>query len=219
MTYVLNDRFKRIYCINLDRRTDRWNEAKALFDSSGVSVQRVSGIEDAVPWNGLRKTVCGIFKDAIDAGLETILILEDDVEWSDGFDERFSLCWESLPEDWDMFYFSAAHQYWPIQHNEQLFKLRWSTAAHAIGFKRKCFDEVLQNLEERQVAIDVTYSGLQTRLNAYCCIDPIAWQRRSYSDIEGEDKWYPYLKDISFYQKYAAGVITIDGREIRPSSE
>jgi hypothetical protein len=68
-------------------------------------------------------------------------------------------------------------------------------------------------------AIDVIYSRLQPRLNAYCCIDPIAWQRRSYSDIEGQEKWYPYLKDIGFYSKYMSGLVTIDGKEVQPPSE
>lgn len=216
---VLNDKFKKIYCINLDRRTDRWQESSDLFRRFGITVERVSGIEDEIPWNGLRMTVIGIFKQAIEENADTILIFEDDVDWSDDFNERFEQCWNVLPDDWDMFYFSAAHQYWPPKYNELLFRLTWSTAAHAIGFKRKCFEEVLHDLENNMDAIDVIYSRLQPRLNAYCCIDPIAWQRRSYSDIEGQEKWYPYLKDIGFYSKYMSGLVTIDGKEVQPPSE
>lgn len=219
MKHVLNDVFQRVYCINLDRRTDRWEESSALFKSSGIDVVRVPAIEDEVPWNGLRRTVIGIFNEAIEQDLQTILILEDDIDWSSDFSERFMQCWNSLPEGWDMFYFSAAHQYWPTNHNEHLFRLHWSTAAHAIGFRRKCFATVLDGLEGSIEPIDVIYSRLQPNLEAYCCIDPIAWQRRSYSDIEGKEKWYPYLKDISFYAKYASGQITIDGKEVQPPSE
>jgi GR25 family glycosyltransferase involved in LPS biosynthesis len=216
---VLNDKFQKIYCINLDRRTDRWKDASELFQSYGIEVERVSGIEDEIPWNGLRKTVIGIFKRAIEEGLETILIFEDDIDWSNDFSNSFERCWNSLPDDWDMFYFSAAHQYWPPKHNDLLFKLTWSTAAHAIGFKRRCFDAVLHDLENSMDAIDVIYSRLQTRLNAYCCINPIAWQRRSFSDIEREEKWYPYLKDINFYHRYMHGLVTIDDEEVQPPPE
>lgn len=216
---MLNDKFQKIYCINLDKRTDRWQESSELFRSYGVDVERVSGIEDGVPWNGLRMTVIGIFKRAIEEGHESILIFEDDIDWSNDFEQRFEQCWNSLPDDWDMFYFSAAHQYWPPKYNDLLFKLTWSTAAHAIGFKRKCFDAILYDLENSMDAIDVIYSRLQTRLNAYCCINPIAWQRRSFSDIEREEKWYPYLKDIGFYQRYMQGLVTIDDEEVQPRPE
>jgi GR25 family glycosyltransferase involved in LPS biosynthesis len=213
---LLNDKFDRIYCINLDKRTDRWEESKALFERFGVLVQRISGIEAEVPWQGLRSTVIGIFKDAIEKGYNRILILEDDVQWDDDFEGRLNICWNALPVDWDMFYFSAAHQIWPQKENDLLFKLSWSTAAHAIGFDRKCFDAVLSALKQEFDAIDVVYSRLQPKLNAYSCIEPIAWQRRSYSDIEGQEKWYPYLKDVGFYERYMKGLVTIDDREIDP---
>jgi GR25 family glycosyltransferase involved in LPS biosynthesis len=212
--HVLNDTFKKIYCINLDRRPDRWEDTSRLFDRFGVVVERIPGIEDDPPWNGLRKTVIEIFKRAREEGHESILVFEDDVEWGDSFAELFEIHWNYLPEDWDMFYFSAAHQRWPQKHNDLLFKLSWSTAAHAVAFRRKCFDRILEELESKMDAIDVAYSRLQPELNAYCCIEPIAWQRRSYSDIEGTEKWYPYLKDIGFYERYMNGLITIDGKEI-----
>jgi glycosyl transferase family 25 len=210
---VLNDKFQRIFCINLDRRPDRWEQSVTLFSDLGIVVERVPAIESNPPWNGLRKTVVSIFERALKDDLETILILEDDVDWSKEFPTEFDRCWKVLPNDWDMFYFSAAHQYWPDKENELLFRLRWSTAAHAIAFNRKCFRTVLTTLMENKEPIDVTYSRLQEDLNAYCCIEPIAWQRKSFSDIEGEEKWYPYLKDIGFYDKYNKGLITIDGKE------
>jgi len=216
---MLNDKFERIYCINLDKRTDRWQEASSLFERFGVKVQRIPGMEDRKPWNGLRNTVIRIFENAIRHSYKSILIFEDDIDWGEDFEERLNSCWASLPEDWDMFYFSAAHQQWPKQYNEKLFKLSWSTAAHAIGFKSKCFNLVLESLKSQEDAIDVVYSKLQPMLNAYSCIEPIAWQRRSFSDIEGTEKWYPYLKDVNFYQRYMDGLVNIEDEEVRPPSE
>ena len=211
---ILNDRFQRIFCINLDRRTDRWAEASSLFDKFDVSAERISAIEDEKPWNGLRKTIIGVFEQAIREDYDTILIFEDDIDWGEEFYQRFEECWSNLPDDWHMFYFSAAHQNWPPVYNKHLFKLTWSTAAHAIAFKRSCFEDILSALKQNEEAIDVIYSKLQTKLNAYCCIEPIAWQRRSFSDIEGEEKWYPYLKDVNFYVRYMNGLVTIDDRPI-----
>jgi hypothetical protein len=214
---MLNEKFDRIFCINLDKRPDRWSEASSLFERFNMSVERIPGIEDEIPWNGLRLTVIGIFERAIRENYETILIFEDDIDWSEDFHERFETCWASLPQKWDMFYFSAAHQHWPVTHNEHLFKLSWSTAAHAIAFNRTCFESVLSSLKREREAIDVIYSKLQPNLDAYCCIEPIAWQRRSFSDIEGEEKWYPYLKDITFYERYMKGLVNIEDLEIPPN--
>lgn len=211
---MLNTIFDKIYCVNLDRRIDRWQESQSLFKAFNVDVTRISGIEDTIPWNGLRLTIIGIFKEAIEKEYKRIVIFEDDVDWDSDFNQEFSEAWSALPDDWHMLYFSAAHQYWPQQHNNKLFKLSWSTAAHAIAFNSSCFLEVLKALESNIEPVDVIYAKLQPRLNAYCCIDPIAWQRKSFSDIEGQEKWYPYLKDIGFYQRYSNGEITIDGKEI-----
>lgn len=218
---TLNQIVDEIYCINLDRRLDRWEESVNLFSIMGFNVKRVSAIEDKEqPWNGLRKTVIGIFREAIALGHEKIVIFEDDIDLDqENFYTDLKKNMIALPEDWDMFYFSAAHQTWPTQANSMLFKLSWSTAAHAIMFKRKSFERILHKLEELEnEAIDVIYSKLQPKMNAYCCINPIAWQRRSYSDIEREEKWYPYLKDVGFYNKYFNGLVTIDGREVQPPS-
>lgn len=217
---TLNEIVDQIYCINLDKRSDRWAESSALFSKMRFSIKRVPGLEDTErPWNGLRKTVIGIFKEAISNGHERILILEDDIDLDEErFYEDFHKSYSSLPEDWDMFYFSAAHQHWPVEINEFLFRLTWSTAAHAIVFNKKSFELILNALEDNEEPIDVIYSRLQKWMNAYCSIEPLAWQRKSYSDIEGEEKWYPYLQDIGFYEKYKNGLITIDGKEIPPPS-
>lgn len=217
---TLNSFFDRIYCINLDKRTDRWIECEKLFKEFSVDATRVSAIGDSnVPWDGLRRTVIGIFEKAVEEKVGNMLILEDDIDWTTESISGFTACVRALPEDWDMFYFSAAHQYWPAKVNDDLFRLSWSTAAHAVGFNPKSFDKVLQSLRANYKAIDVTYSDLQKSLNAYCSVNPLAWQRRDYSDIEQEEKWYPYLKDLNFYEDYMYNKVTVDGRDIKTGEQ
>lgn len=218
---TLNETVDKIYCINLDRRQDRWQETTELFKRMSIEATRVSAIDmPEDPGRGLRETIIGIFRDAIQEGHERILIFEDDVEMEpDYFYEGFWSCWNSLPEDWDMFYFSAMHQYWPIHINENLFKLKWSTAAHAIIFRKQAFETILAELEQGTVISDVIYARLQHRLNAYCCIEPIAWQRKGFSDIEGKEKWYAYLKDIDFYNRYTAGLVDLDDNPITKTDD
>lgn len=213
---ILNETVDKIYCINLDRRQDRWKQTSDLFSMMSIEATRVSAIDmPEDPGRGLRETIIGIFRDAISSGHERILIFEDDVEMDvDVFYEGFWNCWNSLPEDWDMFYFSAMHQYWPHHINEYIFKLKKSTSAHAIIFRKKAFQTILKALEEGTVISDVIYESLQNTLNAYCCIEPIAWQRKGFSDIEGKETWYAYLKDISFYNRYTAGLVDLDDNPI-----
>jgi hypothetical protein len=41
----MNDFVKHIYCINLDRRSDRWEESLKEFDKRSLSVSKFPGID------------------------------------------------------------------------------------------------------------------------------------------------------------------------------
>ncbi|MFZ9376809.1 MAG: glycosyltransferase family 25 protein, partial [Candidatus Fonsibacter ubiquis] len=42
---VLNDYFEKIYCINLDKRPDRWESAKKEFLKHNINVERYSAVD------------------------------------------------------------------------------------------------------------------------------------------------------------------------------
>ena len=95
---MLEKYFDKIYCINLDKRTDRWIFFKNQCEKFSInSVERISAVDgDLINQNdypnkflkgeiGLLLTSIKIFEDAIDNGYENILLFEDDCLINDNF--------------------------------------------------------------------------------------------------------------------------------------
>lgn len=111
---TLNDFFSKIYCINLDKRTDKYVDCLIEFEKMNIDVQRVSAVDGrAIPvpptgWSpgnyGLVLTNIQIYKDAIAHDYKCILILEDDVMFINDFYKHFFEKITALPDDWDLLY-------------------------------------------------------------------------------------------------------------------
>ncbi|NBO22104.1 hypothetical protein EBU94_02015, partial [bacterium] len=113
----LNGFFDKIYCINLDKRPDRWDECVQEFKKHRMIVERFSAADhnhpivpkqlDATTNNGNAGLVASnilILQDAIANGYKNILILEDDVAFVDDLNEKFAEWSKDVPENWDMLY-------------------------------------------------------------------------------------------------------------------
>ena len=207
---MLEKYFDKIYCINLDKRTDRWDFfTKQCKKYSINSVERISAIDgslvegDMYPSKflkgeiGLLLTSIKIFEDAIEKGYENILLVEDDCLLNDNFfklDEYFNF----LPDDWVMLYFGANHNThggWeePKKINDRVLKLSHSFSALMIGFKKIIFDEILTNLKSFVDQNDVVYSKLQKKYTSYCFTPIIATQLVGFSDIQNKEVDYNWL--------------------------
>jgi len=102
------DFFDKIYCINLDERKDRWEQVNAEFESVGLAdkVERLSAvkIENRKKACKLSHTKC--VEQAFDAGLENVLIFEDDVRFihTDIGPLREAIKKLSQIKNWELFY-------------------------------------------------------------------------------------------------------------------
>jgi GR25 family glycosyltransferase involved in LPS biosynthesis len=60
---VLNKFFDKIYCINVDSRTDRWEECQQMFSKYNLDVERFSAFEpDIEPICCIRKTELSLIR-------------------------------------------------------------------------------------------------------------------------------------------------------------
>ena len=201
--------FDKTYCINLDRRFDRWSECLFEFEQ-----KRLLGINrfKAVDGNSLPKNVNGfmtpsrtalvltniqILEEAIKNNYQSILILEDDVEFTKQVTDMKSF-FDSLPEDWDMLYFGGNHNTHvgskpPAIINDKVCKLHNTFSTHCVAINNKAFIQIIERLKRCDNALDVVYSELQKKLNVYSFYPMIATQRVSYSDIENKITDYKWL--------------------------
>ena len=170
---TLNDFFSKIYCINLDKRTDKYEDCKKEFEKLNIDVTRISAVDGraiTVPntrWSpgnyGLVLTNLQIYKDAIENNYDSILVLEDDVMFIDNFYNYFFEKVKSLPNDWDLLYLGGNNIFragkfklvtgdvdFPVgQHNyrtldHELATTNLTYTTHAVGINSKFFHEVMK---------------------------------------------------------------------------
>jgi GR25 family glycosyltransferase involved in LPS biosynthesis len=201
--------FNKTFCINLERRSDRWDECLSEFDKHGITnVDRfiaVDGknLDQSLPGfmtpsrTALVLTNIQIIEEAIKNGYETILILEDDIEFDPQVVEMDSY-FDLLPDDWDMLYFGGNHNTHvgsapPNIINEKVCKLHNTYSTHCVAINKKAFQKVLDRIKKCDNALDVIYVELQKSINVYSFYPLIATQRVSFSDIENKMSDYKWL--------------------------
>lgn len=215
----IEEYFDGKYCINLDRRNDRWvNNCLPQFKDIGITVERfsaVDGVDLDLPhgktYNG---ELAGSYshmkaiKQARDNGIERLLLLEDDVVFIDEVNNKFSSLINNIPNDWDIIFFGGNHVGGQTPVNNGVVKLGGSYAIHACGINKKAYDILIQHLETSidrvvnnrehrytpSVAADYFLAKLHKVLNVYCFKPHLAWQLEDFSDIQQTKVNYKFLK-------------------------
>lgn len=214
----INDFVDKIYCINLDRRLDRWEECQKIFHDLNLNVDRFSAIDgknlDLKHGDLYNAELAGsishtnVIKDAKEKKYKNILILEDDVEFHPQFEHLFNNFIEQVPDNWDMIFFGGNHIRGTIPISTNVHKLLGSYAIHAyiikdvvydkiINFMENCINNVISKKDTKfptSVAADYFMAFLHNNMNVYGFKNPhLAWQRKSFSDIQGTIVDYDYI--------------------------
>lgn len=121
------------YCINLDRREDRWEKAKEQFDYLGWDVERFSAFDEKPGWIGCAKSHVEILKRHV-GDPKPFMIFEDDVKFITG-EDVLEYIEEELPEGWDMVYLGVSPKQEQIRYSEHLFRTNNAHVTHAIMWK------------------------------------------------------------------------------------
>jgi len=211
----ITDYFDKAYCINLDRRPDRWEKSKKEFEKHGLDVERFSAkngkeINLSHPYNselGGAISHNNVIKMAKELDLENILILEDDVEFVDDINVKFQSISTQIPSDWDMIYFGGNHQGGLHKVNDHFHRMGRSYAIQCYAVNSKSFDIVTNYMDIKikkvldgsykpnpSVAADWFISDLHPNLNCYVIIPHLCWQKEDFSDIQGRVVNYNFLK-------------------------
>ena len=125
------DYFDGIYCINLERRVDRWTQCKKEFDKIGISdrVERFNAFDNkSNPKKGCYDSHLSVIKLAFEKKLKNVLIFEDDVAFLKTYDEKKLKKALSVldKEEWEFFYLGGLERRMkprPLYNN---LKKKWS---------------------------------------------------------------------------------------------
>jgi GR25 family glycosyltransferase involved in LPS biosynthesis len=203
---ILTDFFQKSFCINLDRRLDRWIKVSEEFKKYKFkNINRFPGIDGNNLKNnttllngelGILQTHIELLKKCKEDNIQNILIFEDDVFFSPKID-KIQYYIQDIPQDWDMIYFGGNHTYGqPLELvKNNIYKLNFTVSLHCVALKNTIFDEVLSLLEKKEKQVDNYYTEIQKRFNCYGIYPNLAFQQKDYSDIQNK------IVDYSVYFK------------------
>jgi GR25 family glycosyltransferase involved in LPS biosynthesis len=206
---TLNSYFEKIYCINLESRKDRWEQSLIEFKEHNLITDRYNAIDGKIV-NSLGRLSRGehgcllshlnVIKDAKENNLSKILVLEDDVEFSENMTQKFFTYIEEL-DDWDIIYFGAYHSlnnpynpYPLLQITDHFYKTIHSVAAHCYAVNSTVYDALIEEISKKSKPLDDHHTEIQKKFKCFVIRPHLAWQKPSFSDIGEQYADYQFLK-------------------------
>lgn len=206
---MINKFFGGVFCINLDSRPDRWLECQEEFKKVGLNnVERFPAIFMEPGIAGCSKSHHDCIKLAKERKYDNVLILEDDVSFSENFQDILINVFDQLKNrniSYDMLYLGAN-----LRGNENhlidknLAKIVDAKAAHAYIINSSVYDIILDTYininwadlnnwhhhNEKRMNMDVWYRNIQKLGNVYGVYPSLAEQRSGISDLLHKDCYY-----------------------------
>ncbi len=210
---MINTYFDKIYCINLEKRTDRLELCKQEFAKHNLNVEYFKAIDgntydtrNMIVNPNVEKGNVGcvlshlhIIIDAQKSNYKQILILEDDVIFDEDLNNKFEEYIKELPEDWDMLYFGGNHNFHTghklDMKTEHIGKCNLTYTTHSYAIRDTLFNLTIERFKKILSPVDVLYSQIQKEKNVYTFYPGLSSQRIGYSDILNSDIDYTsYIK-------------------------
>lgn len=207
---MLQDRFEKIFCINLKRRPDRLAQAKAHFAQFGIPVEFIEAVDgsllpepSAISKDGskINRGEHGcilshlmIATEAKRLGLRNYFVFEDDVDLSYDFNEMFDKFFPFVPFNYDMLYLGGNHEGGYTFMMPNVAKIHFTYALHAYGVNSSAYDRIINALAPANEKADVAIAYLHDSMNCYVFRPHLATQRPGYSDLLGKHTNYEHLK-------------------------
>lgn len=197
---MLNKYFDHIYVINLERRTDRKEEVAEELGKHGIDYELFTAVDGStlnkeVESNGMRwnksayalvMTTTQIIMDAKEKGYNNILIFEDDIKLDPLFDLKAKEQLQYIPKDYDLLFLGMTHTKMPVRYNAFFSRAVAGFSCHAYAVNSHVYDMYLSLLSKLDAPIDhKTNVILGSRLNSFCSVKNLIWQKSGISDIEG----------------------------------
>lgn len=187
--------FDRKICLTV--QDHEWRKACNEFERVGLhGVERFQAVKEIGPHQSFSHSERNILLDFYHSSAETLLHLEDDVQFRST--EHLEPAIKELPNDWDVWYLGANLVLQPgfgacipVRHSEHLFKIDAAWTTHAIAYNKKCIHEILAKqpgFSERM--FDNYLSDRLPELNAFVVAPMIAWQRPHMSLIWNRETDY-----------------------------
>jgi GR25 family glycosyltransferase involved in LPS biosynthesis len=183
----VNDFFDKVVVINLDRRTDRMEILVPQLDELGIEYERFSAVDGKEfgidPITAGTQSHVAVWKKYLG---KKVLVLEDDANFCQGFNEKFDEAMQTLPNNWDIFYLGALVDKMTgkvIPVNEHWSKQLVSTGTQAYCINPSQINYFINKLDGYKWYIDIGLRLEAVDHNALIAQPNLVTQFSSYSDL------------------------------------
>lgn len=223
------DYFDRIYCINLQERTDKWQQCLEEFTKLGIenrvikfdAIKFIGELPPQLRWINIRACGCTashreIIKICNNENVKNVLVLEDDVEFHNEPIKNLNLSINELKDkEWDIFYLgmNVTDEKFkePLERvGPNLLKIKSALTTHAIAYNSSAFKLILDYIPEGSNIINwqaknESYDGFfmkhfLSQNKGFCTNEYLATQRDSFSDINLGNATYGKAIMENFYK-------------------
>jgi GR25 family glycosyltransferase involved in LPS biosynthesis len=200
--------FDKVYLINLDKRTDRLEQATRQLNQYGISFERWRAVEHNNGAEGLRLTMVNIFNDAITNNYENVLIFEDDIDIiQPDINEIMDKVVMQIPKGYDIIYLGCQLCTMPkgFVTPNLLNGIINAYATHAAIYSLKVM-KVLVNSNFFAPIDNCIAANIQGNGNCYAVYPILCSQIISHSDIytrEPLQDWKPHL-EVKYWKQINA---------------
>jgi GR25 family glycosyltransferase involved in LPS biosynthesis len=198
----------KIYCINLERRPDRRENALIEFSKIDEEFEFFTGIDGSLlnvkskikPGHvGCVLSHLNLYKKIKEEDNEIVLITEDDVIFCNNFISKYKEVIKQVPDDWTLLYFGGNHNNLiPNMISKNVHRLSKTYTTHCYLVKKSKIDILIEEFDRPNIfneEVDVHLSNIQIKYPCYGFIPHLAWQTPGYSDIENDYRDYNFLRN------------------------
>jgi GR25 family glycosyltransferase involved in LPS biosynthesis len=210
-------KIERIYIINLDKRTDRWERCKKKLEEYGLFdiAVRISAIENPDnPGYGNHLSHAKALRMAKEYNNSNCLILEDDIEILENLWIYLEPTLLEIPEDWDLFYLGInMDNFNAFQISSHVAKINGGFATHAYMVNEKVYDNLIylnENCINEPNDVKMSREFILYH-NCYVSIPLLIGQENGYSDIMKQ-----YMNYNNMFQNRFENRIIRNRKTIKP---
>ena len=215
------EKLDAVYCINLERRKDRWDQFQDLWKDIDSSIEQFLAVDannleiDETtyrkdPSHNKASIACTlshiqVLERAIYLGQKEIMILEDDAQPCKNFKELFDLAYKQLPSiyskyrpDYNFCYVGGTNMEPPEKITENVGKAIHTKSTVGYLIKTEFAKHIVPIIKKHalNLVIDEIYLGLQPHYLLHIFTPRLIHQFESYSDIIDRNIYYSWMRDL-----------------------
>lgn len=194
--------FERVVVINLKRRPERKQRLEKLIKSSKwpfgkpIWFNAVDGsvVPVANKWGagggawGCKRSWCRVLEEALNDGVQSILVLEDDAIWRGDFSSQVDDFLKKVPANWECLFFGGQNMKTPKKVSEGVYRATNTQRTHCIGLQRDGIRKAYINMMDADWHIDHKFGPESGKWGTAYQPEPfLVGQDACKSDISGRN--------------------------------